>query len=72
MTPIWVESIIAMARNLNLKVVAEGIETDEQYAFVRNAGCDTVQGFGLGRPVPATAFLDLLTVGDAEIIKACE
>ena len=37
-----VESIIAMALNLNLKVVAEGIETDEQYALVKNVGCNTV------------------------------
>jgi EAL domain-containing protein (putative c-di-GMP-specific phosphodiesterase class I) len=51
-----VTSIVAMAASLNLKVVAEGIETDEQFAFVKKAGCDIAQGFGLGRPMPARAF----------------
>ena len=51
-----VTSIVAMAASLNLKVVAEGIESDEQFAFVRKAGCDVAQGFGLGRPMPASEF----------------
>ena len=45
-----VESIIAMALNLNLKVVAEGIETDEQEQRLRAAGCPVGQGFGFSRP----------------------
>jgi len=58
-----VESIIAMALNLNLKVVAEGIETDGQYSFVKNSGCDVAQGYGLGRPVPATEFINHIKLG---------
>ena len=65
-----VESIFAMALNLNLKVVAEGIETDEQYAFVKNVGCDVAQGYGLGCPVPASEFLIQLSDGDAGTNKA--
>jgi diguanylate cyclase (GGDEF)-like protein/PAS domain S-box-containing protein len=47
------EAIIAIAHKLRLKVVAEGVETAEQAAFLRAAGCDTLQGFLLGRPVSA-------------------
>jgi len=46
-----VTAIISMAHRLNLRVVAEGVETREQLAFLREQGCDTVQGFLVGRPV---------------------
>jgi diguanylate cyclase (GGDEF)-like protein/PAS domain S-box-containing protein len=48
-----VSAIIAMARGLNLRVVAEGVETAAEMEFLRNAGCDEVQGFLLGRPAAA-------------------
>src|SRR3569623_1042907 len=47
-----VTAIIAMARNLKLDVVAEGVETAEQLAFLREVGCDMVQGFFFSRPLP--------------------
>ncbi len=43
--------IIALAKNLNLKIVAEGVENEEQMAFLRTTGCDYAQGFHLGRPM---------------------
>ncbi|WP_439135824.1 putative bifunctional diguanylate cyclase/phosphodiesterase [Pseudomaricurvus sp.] len=46
-----VKTIITMAHNLNLKVVAEGIETEAQYRFVKEHGCDIVQGFLFGKPM---------------------
>lgn len=46
-----VKTIIIMAHNLNLKVVAEGVETEAQYRFVRQHGCDMVQGFLYGEPM---------------------
>lgn len=46
-----VRTIITMAHNLNLKVVAEGVETQEQYQFVKQYNCDTVQGYLYGKPV---------------------
>ena len=47
-----VKTIITMAHNLNLKVVAEGVESELQYQFIKRHGCDTVQGFLFGKPVP--------------------
>jgi diguanylate cyclase (GGDEF)-like protein len=46
-----VRTIIAMAHNLNMKVVAEGVETQAQYDFVREHQCDMVQGYLLGKPI---------------------
>lgn len=47
------KSIIALAHNLNLKVVAEGVETEQEMAFLQDSGCDYMQGFLFHRPEPA-------------------
>lgn len=46
-------AIIAMAHNLGMQVIAEGVETDEQAQFLRDRGCEQLQGYLLGRPEPA-------------------
>jgi diguanylate cyclase (GGDEF)-like protein/PAS domain S-box-containing protein len=48
-------SIIAMAHNMNLEVVAEGVETAEQLEFLQACGCEEIQGFLFSRPLPADA-----------------
>ena len=53
-------AIIAMAQSLNLAVVAEGVETQAQADLLLSLGCTTVQGFLLGRPMPAAATGQLL------------
>lgn len=53
-------SILAMAHHLNLSVVAEGVETQEQYDFLVDEGCDMVQGFLLSRPLAAAGVEALL------------
>ncbi|ABB37333.1 response regulator receiver modulated diguanylate cyclase/phosphodiesterase with PAS/PAC sensor(s) [Oleidesulfovibrio alaskensis G20] len=55
-----VSTIITMGHNLSLNVVAEGVETDEQLAFLRDKGCVEVQGFYYSRPVPAAEFEDFV------------
>jgi EAL domain-containing protein (putative c-di-GMP-specific phosphodiesterase class I) len=53
-------SIIAMAKNLYLKVIAEAVETPEHVAFPRANGCATAQGYYSARPIPPEAVLKLL------------
>jgi len=52
-----VSSIVALGRSLQLQVVAEGVETAGQRDFLSNLGCDQLQGYHLGRPMPAEEFL---------------
>lgn len=47
-----VEAMVSLAHKLNMSVVAEGVETKEQWAFLQNCGCDFMQGFYFSRPVP--------------------
>jgi EAL domain-containing protein (putative c-di-GMP-specific phosphodiesterase class I) len=47
-----VRAIVALAANLDMNVVAEGVETNEHLDLLRNAGCPQLQGFLLGRPMP--------------------
>ena len=56
-------AIIAMASSLRLNVLAEGVETDEQLAFLRAQGCNEIQGFSFSHPLPAEDFAQLLREG---------
>ena len=51
-----VSAIIALGKALQLKIVAEGVETQAQQDFLSELGCDSQQGYLLGRPVPAQDF----------------
>ena len=51
--PVIVGAIVSLAHQLNLKVIAEGVETSTQLNTLRNLGCDSVQGYFISRPIPA-------------------
>ncbi len=53
-------TIIAMGHMLGFKVLAEGVETPEQLAFLQDKGCDAYQGYLKSKPVPADEFVELL------------
>ena len=53
-------SVISLAHNLNMRVIAEGVETRAQVDFLTEHGCDEMQGYYFSRPVPAPAFTALL------------
>jgi diguanylate cyclase (GGDEF)-like protein len=59
-----VSTVISLARALNLKVVAEGVETEEQASLLRLLRCDQVQGYLFGRPVPPEELAKLLPPAD--------
>lgn len=53
-------SLIRLAQELGIEVVAEGVETQEQFAFLAQAGCDYIQGYYYARPEPAAEYVKLL------------
>ena len=57
-------AIISMAHSLDVKVVAEGVETVEQFDFLRVRGCDEIQGYYLAQPLPAIEISKLLLRGN--------
>ena len=52
-----VRAILTLGHSLDLEVIAEGVETSDQLAFLRAEGCDGVQGYYFGRPMPAQDFI---------------
>jgi len=58
-----VHAMINLAHNLHLDVVAEGVETPEQLALLRDFGCDQVQGYLISKPLPLADLLEYLTFG---------
>ncbi|WP_229797363.1 putative bifunctional diguanylate cyclase/phosphodiesterase [Jeongeupia chitinilytica] len=60
-----VSAIVALGQTLNLNIVAEGVETRAQQEFLTRLGCDSLQGYLLGRPVPAADFPSVVATESA-------
>ena len=54
-----IEGIVALAKNLKLTIVAEGVESSEQADFLRRIGCDLIQGYYYSPPLTLPAFAEL-------------
>jgi len=61
-----VSAIVALGRTLNLRIVAEGVETERQQEFLHQVGCDAMQGYLLGRPMAPDLFLQTMRDHAAE------
>lgn len=57
---IIVANVIRLAKELNIRIVAEGVEEPDQVEFLRESACDVIQGFVFERPIPASDFRELL------------
>lgn len=53
-TKVITEAIVSMVKKLGYETVAEGVETEEQYEYLKNIECDNIQGYLLGKPMPAS------------------
>lgn len=67
------KGIIDLGRQMNLHIVAEGVETKAQLEYLKNHGCDIIQGYIFGKPVPPSDFVKLFEKDwNKEIIKALD
>jgi EAL domain-containing protein (putative c-di-GMP-specific phosphodiesterase class I) len=62
------KSVILLGQSLNLSVIAEGVETAEQLALLKQYGCDEVQGYYFSRPVPQNELAQLLSANPERAI----
>ncbi|MCG2634701.1 MAG: EAL domain-containing protein, partial [Gammaproteobacteria bacterium] len=60
-------AIISLGQSLNKTVVAEGVENQAQFDFLRHLGCDEFQGYLIARPMPEQAFADLLIASGGQM-----
>jgi EAL domain-containing protein (putative c-di-GMP-specific phosphodiesterase class I) len=66
-----IHAIVGLGRALALPVIAEGVETEEQLAFLMREGCNEVQGYFIGRPQPIAHYQQIITnLADASEMAA--
>ena len=69
LTVILVDTIIMMARNLGLEVIAEGVETEQELVYLHRKGCLVYQGYYFSKPVEEEQFVEILRAGQIESAK---
>jgi EAL domain-containing protein (putative c-di-GMP-specific phosphodiesterase class I) len=52
--------VLNLAKQLKLPVGAEGVETEEQYRYLKNSGCDVIQGYYFSKPLPMEEYIEKL------------
>jgi EAL domain-containing protein (putative c-di-GMP-specific phosphodiesterase class I) len=62
---VLVDTIIMMAHNLELGVVAEGVETEQEIFYLKERGCEVFQGYYFSKPVPVATFTEMLKLGNS-------
>jgi EAL domain-containing protein (putative c-di-GMP-specific phosphodiesterase class I) len=65
-----ISAILTMAERMNLETLAEGVETVGEHALLAQLGCDHVQGFGIGKPMPFQETLDWISAHEAKLQDA--
>ena len=63
-----ISAILTMAERLNLETLAEGVETVGEHALLAQLGCNHVQGFGIGKPMPFEETLDWMRAHEAKLL----
>jgi EAL domain-containing protein (putative c-di-GMP-specific phosphodiesterase class I) len=63
------KAIVSMAHDLGIKIVAEGVENEEQLAFLQFIGCDEIQGYIFSKPLPETGMRELLLLNKAFLTR---
>jgi diguanylate cyclase (GGDEF)-like protein/PAS domain S-box-containing protein len=67
-----VRSVIGLGHGLEMSIVAEGVETQEQFSFLANEGCDAIQGYFIGKPLPIEQYNALVgrpTLDKADLVR---
>ncbi len=67
---VFIDAIVQLAHNLHINVVAEGVETEAQLAYLKSISCDLYQGYYCSRPLPAEAFMELVQKNHAYPLEA--
>ena len=67
-----VQAIHSMAKSMNMKIVAEGVEDREQLSFLQELGCDAIQGYYISKPLSEKALIDFCIEKQQEVVKVIE
>lgn len=70
-TSIITDAVITMVKKLGLETIAEGVETEEQYEYLRKMNCDNIQGFLLGKPMPKEELIELIMNENRNRLESC-
>lgn len=70
-TSIITDAVITMVKKLGLETIAEGVETEEQYEYLKKMNCDNIQGYLLGRPMSKNHIIELIMHENKSRLESC-